>query len=533
MKLSNIIINKITFALFSLVIIIYLGLCSIENGGNESKKYLGLLSYLSNISNRLANASIIMTGVIQDESGLALTNASLSIEYSMFSISGKEMTSNSVFTDTTGFFTMNLSVGTFTIYVTREDGTALGSFTVFLESDNVPPRLLSISPLLRVISLTSEPYEKKCQNCTPNLTGISSSPQRLFLYANYNTSDSLIYESYDGINFKKYLIKLNGCISSHTTSEYISCELSVVAYENGTYIIIGQKKYCSTTSIIPASTLGTTTEFPNPNINYYYCSTLEIYYAKTQTLESLIISSIQSPIAFSLMDQMQPFVLKNGIIHILSKNMNIFSTSDGLIWTNFGVSNYYAMDLYLGDGDIPVNGLSYYFSNLTWNPITFSQSPSLFLQRIGYFNLKYNAIYFDQATSTIQLFQSISGSTTSNLSFSTNPISTYYYPNVYTLGPLFPLGNGFISLSKEVGYDEAGQMSSTISGLRYDGVGALTSFKPSFPTDPGILVDGMGYTKFGDYFYAVGSYKVSVNNYRTYLLKSLDAENWNFVGLPY
>ena len=40
MKLSNIIINKITFALFSLVIVIYLGLCSIENGGNESKKYL-------------------------------------------------------------------------------------------------------------------------------------------------------------------------------------------------------------------------------------------------------------------------------------------------------------------------------------------------------------------------------------------------------------------------------------------------------------------------------------------------------------
>ena len=155
------------------------------------------------------------------------------------------------------------------------------------------------------------------------------------------------------------------------------------------------------------------------------------------------------------------------------------------------------------------------------------------MQRIGYFNLKYNAIYFDQATSTIQLYQSIIGSISNYLRFSTIPISTYYYPNAYTLGPLFPLGNGFISLSKEVSYDEAGQMTSIISGLKYDGLGAFTSFKPIFPTDPGILVDGMGYTKFGDYFYAVGSYKVNVNNYRTYLLKSIDAEKWNFVGLPY
>ena len=160
MKIRSDIVKKFIFACFSLVIIIYLGLCSIENGGNESKKYFGLLSYISSISDRLSNASIIMTGVLQDEQGVALSNASLSIEYTMFSVTSKEMTSNLVYTDLTGFFSMNLSVGTFTIFVTKEDGTSLGSFSVFLESDNIPPRLLSVSPFLKVTSLSSEPYQK-------------------------------------------------------------------------------------------------------------------------------------------------------------------------------------------------------------------------------------------------------------------------------------------------------------------------------------------------------------------------------------
>jgi hypothetical protein len=127
--------------------------CSLKKE-KDSSNFNYLLAVLANQTNSANNlATTVVLGQLTDELGNTLANATLTISSSVSS-SIKTLVDSKVTTNSTGNFRLNIKIGTYTIKVTKSDGTDFGSFTLGLTSiSGTPTVTLPTGSKLGVINI--------------------------------------------------------------------------------------------------------------------------------------------------------------------------------------------------------------------------------------------------------------------------------------------------------------------------------------------------------------------------------------------
>jgi hypothetical protein len=239
------------------IITLFLSNCGITNNLSPTKQYSGLFSYLATYSYNQNYSFIQLTGTLTGEDGSTpLSGGILYISYNLFSNLSKSAMDTRVNTDSSGNFSMNLNIGNFTVQVYNSSNEYLGSFTMDITSNSIPPtpKINGKFGLINLIVKPINPFENSCGSICGYIAGVSNSLDRMFVYG-MEKNNPVIYETLDGETFSKSYVKLGDCVSSYNSSPPIDCKISAVGYENGIYVVIGVKASCSPNS--PCNVLAT------------------------------------------------------------------------------------------------------------------------------------------------------------------------------------------------------------------------------------------------------------------------------------
>jgi hypothetical protein len=144
-------LSQLGKGLFSvLLVLIFMSSCFVKSKLDNPTDGLGglFLDTISRVGSALA-ANITISGILKDSAGNILSSGILDISRSgSASILQRVPADKRVYSDGNGKFSMNVYQGSFTIKVSRADGSSVGSFSIKVSSATATPEVLSSTGLL-------------------------------------------------------------------------------------------------------------------------------------------------------------------------------------------------------------------------------------------------------------------------------------------------------------------------------------------------------------------------------------------------
>ncbi len=515
--------------LFIGIALSFLTTCNITGSVDSTKRFGGLLSFITSYTSLFDNALLELTGTLVAEDGVTpISNGTLVINYQLLNVSSKTQMDSKVTTDSSGYFKMNLNVGKFTITVFSSSGENLGYFTLTITSSTGTPNIEKNGRFgvnnLAVKPITSTSTCSGGASLCGFITGASSSSGKFFVFGSSSESNSssntpVVYETSDGITFTKNKVTLGSCVSSYSTSSNTECRITAVGYDGSTYFVMGVKSTCIANSS---------------------CTTSNTYAGKGSSLGSIIINEVTAPTIFS--DSTQNYVYANGVFHYISSSSGttIYSSINGTSFTNFSISSTgtsplqtSCQNLYIGESGYPFCGFKYYY-NGTWTATTTSVENSLSAATLSKFRGSYNKAFYQILTfNTSALTSGIyntSGSLIPGGNFSSN--STLKFSGTGSLTPLYStssyMGGGLANIT--AGSSSTPPVLNSISIVRSSDNGA--TYTSSGITLPVTITYPMGFGSTNSYMFLAGYVKESSTVTKSYLFRSADGITWTTVTLP-
>ena len=371
-----------------------------------------------------------------------------------------------------------------------------------------------------VYKLAADMYGANSSGSNGSNSGLSSSnqPSNIFGYSDriivtsdsYSSTAPTLWVSTNGSDFTKSSVKIGDCVgvqSTSSSSTSTGCKAALVGYDNGSYMIFGQKFTNSTGS-----------------------QTTDTQYYGTGTDLNTITLATTNTGTYTIDSYNNKFLYASGKSHfsINSSTGNaLLTTSDGVTWST--LASQYCPSLYLADNGNPGCGLSKTFNGTSWvNAGTITGGLS---SNSG----NYSAVYMDNAyrawnnnNGTLSIYKSTSGTITGGITFPATADGTVSM-NGITFSP-----NKLAKTSTGVYLLLAGNYNNntfTLSAVRSTDGTNWSTVTLIFPSDLGTLAGMNGYTALGDKFYAVFSLKVGTSQSQ-YLLRSTDGITWTKVTLP-
>ena len=281
--------------LFIGIALSFLTTCNITGSVDSTKRFGGLLSFITSYTSLFDNALLELTGTLVAEDGVTpISNGTLVINYQLLNVSSKAQMDSKVTTDSSGYFKMNLNVGKFTITVFSSSGENLGYFTLTITSSTDTPNVEKNGRFgvnnLAVKPITSTSTCSGGTSLCGFITGASSGSDKFFVFGsssevNSSSNTPVIYETSDGITFTKNKVTLGSCVSSFSTSSSTECRITSVGYDGSTYFVMGVKSTCIANSS---------------------CTTSNTYAGKGTSLGSITINEVTAPTIFN--DSLQNYV---------------------------------------------------------------------------------------------------------------------------------------------------------------------------------------------------------------------------------
>ncbi len=202
--------SKLGKDFFSVLLIFsFLSSCFVKSKfDNPTDGVGGLLLEGLSVLYAVSEANITVSGILKDSAGSVVPSGILDISRSGSANSLQRASADSkVYSDANGRFSMNVYQGSFTVKVSRSDGTSVGSFSIKVSSATATPEVLSSSGL-QVSGLSAAPVGT-AGGGTPTIS-ISNTP-------NFITEGS-------SVNIG---IKILGSISSNVTLSIKSSNSSI------------------------------------------------------------------------------------------------------------------------------------------------------------------------------------------------------------------------------------------------------------------------------------------------------------------
>jgi hypothetical protein len=525
----NNLFTSIRHFLFIGIVLSFLTTCNITGSLDSSKKFGGLLSFITTYTSLFDNALLELTGTLVAEDGVTpISNGTLVINYQLLNVSSKAKMDSNVTTDSSGNFKMNLNVGKFTITVFSSSGENLGYFTVTITSSTGTPNVEK-NGRFGVNNLAIKPISTStCSNGASLcgfITGASSGSGKFFVFgssseSNTSSNTPVIYETSDGVTFTKNKVTLGSCVPSNSTSSNTECRITSVGYDGSTYFVMGVKSTCIANSS---------------------CNTSNTYAGKGSSLGSITINEVTAPTIFN--DSSQNYVYANGVFHYISFSSApniIYSSSNGTSFTNSqlptsGTSPLQTscQNLYIGESGYPFCGFRYYYDG-SWKATTTSVSNSISAATLSNFRGSYNKAFyqiltFDTSTLTSGIYNT-SGSLIPGGNFSSN--SSSKFNGTGSMTPLFSTTNyifGFLA-NITAGSPSTPSVLNSIGIVRSSDNGA--TYTSSGITLPVTITYPMGFGSTNSYIFLAGYVRESNNVTRSYLFRSADGTTWTTVTLP-
>ena len=145
------------FLIVSLVLI-FMSSCFVKSKfDNPTDGFGGLLLDGASLLFAVSEGNITVSGILKDSNGSIIASGILDIaRLGSASIQQRASADSKVYSDANGKFSMNIYQGSFTIQVSRADGTSVGSFSIKVSSATATPEVLS-STGLQVSGLSAAP----------------------------------------------------------------------------------------------------------------------------------------------------------------------------------------------------------------------------------------------------------------------------------------------------------------------------------------------------------------------------------------
>ncbi|NBU99747.1 MAG: hypothetical protein EBS19_16315 [Spirochaetia bacterium] len=169
------------------------------------------------------NASILLTGTLTDTSDAPLVKYTLNTRFNYF----RQATDKTGTTSETGFFSLNLSPGVFTINIIDPLGNDFGYFDVQLIDSETDPVILSANGNFRISGLTAQPILGECASLCGDLMAINTgkNDENLLLIAQ-EFDKAILFISNDGAkSFTRHPISIPNCSPTINSVEIIGCRL--------------------------------------------------------------------------------------------------------------------------------------------------------------------------------------------------------------------------------------------------------------------------------------------------------------------
>lgn len=347
-----------------------------------------------------------------------------------------------------------------------------------------------------------------------NSSTSTSQPSNIFGYSDriivtsdsYSSTPPIIWVSTNGSDFTKYSVKIGDCVGSNTSTGNTGCRATLVGYENGSYMILGQKF----------------TNAPGSQ------TTDAQYYGTGTDLNTITLATTN--IGIYTANLSSNFIYLSGKSHIAINGTTgnaLLSTSDGVTWST--LANQNCTSLYRADNGNPTCGLVKTFNGTSWvNAGTITGGPSSNSGNFG-------AVYLDSAyrawnnnSGTLSIYKSTAGTITGGITFPAGADGNLNLSGITNNPPkLEKISTGVYLIFASNYINNV----FTYSAVRSTDGTNWSTITPIFPTDLGTIAGIYGYTTLGDKFYAVFSFKVGTMQSQ-YLLSSTDGITWTKVTLP-
>jgi hypothetical protein len=141
-----------------ILVFIFMSSCFVKSKfDNPTDGFGGLLLEGASLLFAVSEGNITVSGILKDSNGSIIASGILDIARSgSASIQQRASADSKVYSDANGKFSMNIYQGSFTIQVSRADGTSVGSFSIKVSSATATPEVLS-STGLQVSGLSAAP----------------------------------------------------------------------------------------------------------------------------------------------------------------------------------------------------------------------------------------------------------------------------------------------------------------------------------------------------------------------------------------
>jgi hypothetical protein len=161
-----------------LLLFIFMSSCFVKSKfDNPTDGVGGLLFEGLSLISAVSEGNITVSGILKDSSGNIVPSGILDISRSgSASVIQRAPSDTKVYSDANGKFSMNIYQGSFTIKVSRSDGTLVGSFSLKVSSATATPEVLSSSGL-QVSGLSAAPVGTS-GGAAPTIS-ISNTPSRI------------------------------------------------------------------------------------------------------------------------------------------------------------------------------------------------------------------------------------------------------------------------------------------------------------------------------------------------------------------
>ena len=172
--------SKLGKDFFSVLLIFsFLSSCFVKSKfDNPTDGVGGLLLEGLSVLYAVSEANITVSGVLKDSAGSVVPSGILDISRSGSTNSLQRASADSrVYSDANGKFSMNVYQGSFTVKVSRADGTSVGSFSIKISSATATPEVLS-STGLQVSGLSAAPVGTGSGGSDP-LISVSNTPSSI------------------------------------------------------------------------------------------------------------------------------------------------------------------------------------------------------------------------------------------------------------------------------------------------------------------------------------------------------------------
>jgi hypothetical protein len=141
-----------------ILVFIFMSSCFVKSKfDNPTDGFGGLLLEGASLLFAVSEGNITVSGILKDSNGSIIASGILDIARSgSASIQQRASADSKVYSDANGKFSMNIYQGSFTIQVSRADGTSVGSFSIKVSSATATPEVLS-STGLQVSGISAAP----------------------------------------------------------------------------------------------------------------------------------------------------------------------------------------------------------------------------------------------------------------------------------------------------------------------------------------------------------------------------------------